>query len=142
AGRVGGQVRGVAVNPGDAINNSFLGGNDHGVEYNFGKLRPAEIHGRVHLTDPNGDCVTEGPNYRPLAGLEIKLYNEAGVLVAQTTTNAQGEYSFVGLRPGVYRVVETTPTGLIDGDDHVGHVDGVTRGALVGNDEIGGIILA
>jgi uncharacterized surface anchored protein len=142
AGHVNGQTRGTAVNPGDAINAIFLGGNQTGLEYNFGELRPAEIHGRVHLTSPEGDCVTEGPGYRPLSGVAIQLFDASGALIAQTTTNANGEYSFLGLRPGAYRVVETTPTGLIDGDEHVGEVGGATRGSLVANDQIGGITLA
>lgn len=142
AGTVNGQTRGAAVNPGDAINSIFLGGNQHGVEYNFGELRPAEIHGSVTLTTPDGDCFVEGAERRPVANVRIQLFDATGALVAETTTNANGDYSFLGLRPGVYRVVEHTPAGLIDGGDHIGTVGGAVRGALVANDQIGGITLA
>jgi serine-aspartate repeat-containing protein C/D/E len=142
AGTVGGQVRGVAVNPGDAINEIYLGGNDTGVNYNFGELRPAEIHGSVTLSTPEGDCFVEGPERRPLAGVRIELFDAAGTRIAETTTNAGGDYAFLGLRPGLYRVVEHTPAGLIDGAERVGRVGGAERGALVGNDQIGGVALA
>ncbi len=41
AGTVDGVTRGTAVNPGDNIENIFLGGGTRGIEYNFGEILPA-----------------------------------------------------------------------------------------------------
>ena len=46
------------------------------------------------------------------AGARVELYNAAGAFVTSTTTNATGDYSFVGLAAGNYtvRVVNSTVT--------------------------------
>jgi protocatechuate 3,4-dioxygenase beta subunit len=46
----------------------------------------------------------------PLAGVTIELWT-GGVLVATTTTAADGSYSFTGLEPGDYKVKEIVPLG-------------------------------
>ena len=74
---------------------------------------------------------------RPLAGVTIQLKNAQGNVVAQTTTNAQGEYEFTNLRPGTYTIVELQPAGYLDGEEHVGSLGG----AVTGNDKIGNIVL-
>lgn len=128
AGMVAGQVRGTAVNPGDAIEQIFVGGGQAGSEYNFGELVPALIAGHVWLADADGDCHAQGASPRPVAEAEVQLWGSAGKLLATTTTNAQGAYRFEGLWPGTYTIVEITPSGLIDGEAHAGTVDGVLVG--------------
>src|SRR5690606_32247846 len=56
AGTIDGQVVGRAVNPGDRIDDVFLGWGQRGRDYNFGELRPTAIYGRVHLSTVDGDC--------------------------------------------------------------------------------------
>lgn len=142
AGTVDGAHVGTAVNPGDNLEGIFLGGGASGVEYNFGELAPASIRGSVHLTDADGTCFTTASNDRPLAGVTIRLLDAQANIVAETFTNANGEYEFTGLRPGVYSVVEVTPAELIDGDEHVGTIGGVAVGQLGGNDTITSIVLS
>ncbi|PQO41765.1 SdrD B-like domain-containing protein [Blastopirellula marina] len=141
AGTVGGVTKGTANNPGDKISSVSLKGGDSGVNYNFGEIRPAEIHGRVQLTDPDGNCYGDGVVTAPVEGAVIKLYDGSGTLIATTTTDANGEYSFTGLLPGSYTIEEITPPGLIDGGDHVGTIEGVLVGQLDGNDRIADIEL-
>ena len=53
-----------------------------------------------------------------------------------TTTDANGNYSFAGLRAGMYTVTETQPAGYRDGNDAAG-----TAGGTVTNDVITAITL-
>ncbi|HND53022.1 MAG TPA: SdrD B-like domain-containing protein, partial [Pirellulaceae bacterium] len=132
-GTIDGETRGEAVNPGDKIDEILLNGGDEGVDYLFGEIPPSTLRGRVRLTDPSGDC--DGTNSRPLAGVQIELRDAVGALVATATTNADGEYEFTNLPPGVYSIIEHTPDGLLDGDDHVGSLGG----SITANDAIGQI---
>ena len=141
AGTIGGVTVGAAVNPGDAIGAGSSGWGQEGVNYNFGELLPVEIHGDVHLSTRDGDCFGEDVQHEPLVGVSVMLLDADGRLVDETTTDQQGRYAFVGLVPGEYSVVEITPQGLFDGSEHVGTVAGDAIGAVVGNDEIGRIVL-
>ena len=116
------------VRTGEMVNDMFLNIDlqygDVGVEYNFGELRLASISGMVH-GDANGNCTFEpDEGDQPLEGVVLQLFNEDGELVAETTTDAEGNYLFDGLRPGTYSVREVTPDGFIDGAETVGTVDG------------------
>ncbi|MEW4452760.1 SdrD B-like domain-containing protein [Bremerella sp. JC817] len=141
AGTVNGVTTGNATNPGDRISAITLKGGQSGVNYNFGEIRPAEISGHVHLTDPEGNCYGEGIDTTPIEGAVINLYDANGNLVATTTTDADGNYYFGNLMPGVYTIEEITPPGLIDGGDHVGTINGINVGNLDGNDRIANIEL-
>ena len=57
-----------------------------------------------------------------LAGVEVLLFTQGGVLVTSTVTDADGHYRFDNLIPGEYVVVESdlanwTSTGDVDGGD-------------------------
>lgn len=131
AGTVNGVTQGAAVNPGDNIEGIFLAGGTHGIEYNFGEILPASIAGSVHLSDEYGDCFGSGSNTQPLAGVTVHLLGGSGIVIAQTVTDAHGDYEFVGLEPGIYSVIEFTPVGLIDAGAAAGTVGGTTRGRTV-----------
>ncbi|GAB2558432.1 hypothetical protein GCM10027190_05260 [Spirosoma areae] len=61
------------------------------IELGCDAITRIEIGNRVWLdTDQDG---TQDPNESPLAGVNVSLY-KAGVLIATTTTNAQGNYYF------------------------------------------------
>lgn len=140
-GAVDGQIRGVAVNPGDRLDDILLLGGDSGVEFNFGELVPASIGGRVQLSTRDGDCFGDPADHPPLAGVIVRLLNEQGVVLQETTTNDNGEYRFDGLRPGTYAVQEVTPAGLIDGGEQVGSIDGLASGVVASNDLLTGIVI-
>ncbi len=141
-GTVAGQARGTAQNPGDALEQIFLGGGQSGVEYNFGELVPASIQGRVCLADRFGDCNVSAAERVPVAGATVRLRDASGQVLQETKTDADGVYRFTGLRPGTYAVVELTPDGLIDGEEHVGTVGGRTVGRISAADTIAEITLA
>ncbi|NLX56443.1 MAG: hypothetical protein GXY58_15155 [Planctomycetaceae bacterium] len=130
-GTVNGEPRGRAVNPGDSIEDIFLGGGEQGREYNFGEILPVSIAGSVHLSNADGDCYNVCQSCQPLADVTIQLFDSDGRLVAQTRTDAHGDYSFSGLIPGMYTVIETTPDGLIDAGAFAGTVDNQVRGQVL-----------
>jgi hypothetical protein len=49
-----------------------------------------------------------------LAGWTIDLYDAGGALIASTTTDVNGDYSFCGLEPGDYTVCEILQAGWIN----------------------------
>ncbi len=134
AGQINGATIGAAQNPGDLIHSIFLAGGDAGFEYNFAEISAGSISGIVYLASPNHDCHEQHARVEstPLVGVEVALQDSRGVLVAQTSTNADGSYAFHGLPTGNYRLVQFTPQGVIDGTSHVGMIDGVPVGLSVG----------
>jgi hypothetical protein len=107
-----------------------------GTEYNFGELLPGSIHGIVVVsTDP--DCVPRDGE-PPIAGVRIDLLDAQGNGLATTLTDANGEYSFTNLRPGIYNVREHQPANYFDLDAHVG-TGGGTRltSSLLGDIDVG-----
>ena len=62
-------------------------------------------------------------------------------MLAETLTDANGDYEFTGLAPGNYSVVEVQPDGFLDANDHLGNVDGVNRGDASQNDRFTNITL-
>lgn len=140
-GTVAGQTRGTVNNPGDSLEGVLLGGGQAGVEYNFGEIAPASISGHVELSDPDGNCFEEATVRRPIANVTLRLLDAQSNVIAETKTNAHGEYSFTNLLPGRYSVVEVTPAGLIDGDEHIGKIANQTVGTVAANDVLGGIVI-
>jgi protocatechuate 3,4-dioxygenase beta subunit len=104
-------------------------------------IMPASLRGRVHLSDDNGDCDSQESYSRGLAGVKITLKDSSGNVVGTTFTDANGDYLFNNLLPGVYTIVEETPPGLIDGEEHVGTINGIHVGAIGGNDLVTQITL-
>lgn len=142
AGRVDGSPVGQATNPGDLIRNVALGWGTSGVDYDFGEIREASISGTVHLSRSEEDCFSEAANKGPIVGAVVELYDSNGQRIATTTTDTNGNYQFVGLRPGTYSVVEITPVGLFDGDAHAGTVGGERRGVVDADGSIRSILLS
>ncbi len=86
---------------------------------NFGELQsPATISGSVYVD--RGDDGIKSATEKPIAGVTINLRNAAGAIVATTTTNATGDYSFPGVTPGSYVVEEIQPTAYLDGKETAG----------------------
>ncbi len=139
-GRVGNQTVGTGQN--DRFNQVVLCADEHGVEYNFGELRPATISGYVSLATPEGDCLDPtDPNHTGIAGVEIQLFDIDGNLVASTTTDANGFYEFDDLAPGAYSIVEVQPDAYLDGDESIGRVNGQPVGLNPVNDRFVGVDL-
>ncbi|MDE0866347.1 MAG: carboxypeptidase regulatory-like domain-containing protein [Rubripirellula sp.] len=143
AGQVGGTTVGAAQNPGDRIASISLAGADIGTEYNFAEIPAGSLAGVVYLASPGNDCHEQQARVEstPLAGVEVALQDIRGVLVAQTSTNADGSYFFNGVPVGNYRLVQFTPVGLIDGDSHVGTINNIRVGTSIDGTLIHGVTM-
>ena len=69
---------------------------------NFGYIKKHAISGNVYL-DQNRDK-TKNTGDIDLSGVTVKLLDKDGNVVATTTTDANGNYSFTGLNDGTYTV--------------------------------------
>jgi len=139
-GNIGGTTVGTQAN--DRFTQIELCADDHGVEYNFGEIKPASIGGNVSVVTPGSDPNNPNDPLRdPIEGTTIELYDADGNLLATTLTDANGDYEFTGLAPGNYTVVEVQPDGFLDAGDHLGNVDGELRGDASQNDRFTNISL-
>jgi large repetitive protein len=121
----GTSITGINLPPGGTV-----------VDQNFGETR-SSISGKVFLDTANDNVYTAGEN--GVSGVTVRLYNAAGtVLLATTTTDAAGNYSFHNLAPATYRVLETQPSGLTDDADSLGAGN---VGGTVGADQFTNIVL-
>ncbi|MGB7347302.1 MAG: SdrD B-like domain-containing protein [Pirellulaceae bacterium] len=111
----GGLIQGITLTPGGT-----------GVEYNFCEAAPATISGNVY--EDNSDDGVRDAGEDGIAGVLISLVDDNNVIVATTTTDANGHYVFTGILPGQYSLVETQPVPYYDGIDTPGQIDGQTIG--------------
>ncbi|MGI5868049.1 MAG: SdrD B-like domain-containing protein [Kiritimatiellia bacterium] len=81
---------------------------------NFLDYTCATISGKV-LVDVNGDGLVDHNDTVGLAGVTVRLLDagDTDVLGSPTVTGADGSFSFAGLKPGAYTLVETDPAGYI-----------------------------
>jgi LPXTG-site transpeptidase (sortase) family protein len=83
---------------------------------NFGdyQLPTSTLSGIIGMVfnDANGNGIQDSGE-SALSGVTLELKNNAGLVIATTTTNALGSYSFPNLTAGTYTVTETDPAGLI-----------------------------
>jgi SdrD B-like domain len=84
-------------------------------EYNptidAGVVKAARLDGNVYVDLDNSKTLTAGDT--PIAGVAVRLVGTTAfgeVIGRETTTDAQGHYSFDLLAPGTYNVVEEQPT--------------------------------
>ena len=139
-GKVNGTNNGTRTN--DKFSSITLCAGENGVEYNFGEIKPSSISGYVSLATPEGQCVDPSdPDHTGIAGVTMQLLDQNGNLVTTTQTDENGYYVFGDLTPGTYTVVEVQPDGYLDGDEHLGGVDGRDNGLAQSNDRFTQITL-
>jgi protocatechuate 3,4-dioxygenase beta subunit len=126
------QGRSVGTASHDRFSNIMLGSGNAGVMYNFCETVPAEICGTV-WHDFNDDAVLDSSEQR-IGNVKVQLFDKSGVKLAETTTDAQGNYCFKNLYPGEYCVKQVQPEGWLDAKDSLGKVDNLGRGEMK-NDE-------
>ena len=92
--------------PNDMIPVTLTSGeNDN--DNNFVEEQPGSISGTV-LADTNNDNVGD----TPLSGVTIQLKDAVtGAVIATTTTNASGQYTFTNVAPGNYTIMQVQPAG-------------------------------
>lgn len=114
---------GGVVSEVDTITGISLDSGQIGSGYHFCEVPPASLSGRVYIdANENGSLDAEEVG---IGGVTVELLDNDGQTVATTTTDADGNYLFDGLAPGMYQVVEVQPTGFFDGLDTAGTAGGV-----------------
>jgi len=95
------------------------------------------IGGRVHLS-ADLNC-PQRENALGLAGVTVFLLNdETGVVVGEALTDAEGEYQFSNLPPGIYAVQEVQPANYFEGNARIGSGGGQRfNGSLLGEITVG-----
>ena len=129
---------GVASNPsasssqivGIVLNMAGGGQVSGSVQNNFAEVVLSQISGTVFL-DQNNNGIQNGAD-NGLGSVSLELLNASNAVVATTTTNASGQYSFTNLQPGSYSVREPTqPAGSSNGLTVAGSVgNGGTPGSV------------
>lgn len=147
-GAVVGQVDSQPV--GSVANDNVLTGINvplgdlHAINYDFAEARPAQVSGFVYRDDNDNGRRDTGETGLP--GVKVRLVpvdTIAPQSPVETTTAADGSYSFSSLAPGKYEIIEVTqPPGLTDGRDSAGTVNGTPVGvADEPGDAIRGVVL-
>jgi large repetitive protein len=87
--------------------------------YTFGELPIAPISGTVYIDRDRDNTLDPTPTDGRIPGVALTLVlgpNCSGTVVATTTTDASGNYTFSGASAGLtYTVCETQPVGYADG---------------------------
>ncbi len=112
------QVIGIVLN-GDGAGGEISGSPNN----NFAEIRPSSIAGTVFL-DQNNNGVQNGAD-TPFTGETIDLLDSGNSVIASTTTDASGQYSFGGLQPGTYSIRQPNQPASSS--------NGITTAGAVGN---------
>ena len=83
-------------------------GGENGL--NFGNFLPINVTGTVY-NDEDGNGVFDQPPDVGLQGWTVNLETSAGVIVATTTSDANGNYQFMDVQPGNYIVADVLQSG-------------------------------
>jgi hypothetical protein len=108
-----------------------------GGHYNFGEISPSgSLSGSVYV-DANSNGRRD-PGELGLGGVRITLtsLNDPN-LVIEVITDINGNYRFVKMFPGQYRVVQTQPSNFINGGTAAGTLGGSVAPNIIGNINVG-----
>src|SRR5687767_3486768 len=96
------------------------------------KMLAAGVSGAVYVDADNDGKLDTGETGIANVTITLTGTTTAGAKVTKTAkTNSSGRFLFDGLAAGVYKVVETQPSGYLDGKDATGFTK-----AVIGNDVI------
>lgn len=124
ANSIGSDVIAVVLADADLTNN------------NFGEIPPPQLSGFVYHDANNNGVKDSGEEGIPGITLTLSGTDDLGSVNKVTSTDGNGAYQFLNLRPGTYNVAETQPAAFLDGKDTAG-----TTGGTATNDLISGISL-
>ena len=88
------------------------------VDYDFREIPPSSLSGSVFV-DLNGNSIRD-QGEPPIAGVTLTLVNSAGAVVGTAQTDAQGNYSFTGLRGATTRFGRPSLPGFHQGGQRAG----------------------
>jgi hypothetical protein len=131
----------VMTSESSTFNGSFTENFTGGAKGNYGPIAApplSSLAGTIYCDQDQSGSLTSGD--MGLANVAVRLMGKDDVgnaidRIMQTASD--GTYSFTGLRPGIYQISETSPTGTAEGTNTVGTANGV----VVNEDAIGSIQL-
>jgi hypothetical protein len=100
-------------------------------------IRSNSLSGFVYVDADNDGIFDTGES--GIGGVTITLSGTdhlGNSVLLTTTTTITGFYRFDNLYPGTYALIETQPSGYLDGTDAIG-----TQGGTTGNDVLSNIVL-
>ena len=91
------------------------------------------ISGTITQPDPTppAPSPTTTPSVTPVPDAVVQVIDQTGTVVAETTTDPEGDFSFPTIAPGIYSLVEIPPAGSVPPADFPKVVD-VTYGDVTG----------
>lgn len=98
-------------------------------------ITPGNLTGTV-FRDDNRDGVQNGAE-PGIQGVTVRLRDELGQIVMQTTTDPSGNFAFLNIPGGAYTLEEVQPETYVDGQERLG--DG--GGTLSANDVVSNIFI-
>tara|TARA_B110000438_G_scaffold55118_1_gene55159 strand:+ start:1148 stop:4123 length:2976 start_codon:yes stop_codon:yes gene_type:complete len=132
-GQLNGQPSGIVYDLDTITQIVVTRGGQNITEVNFAETSHASIAGSVFTTFNDINV--------PTAGIAVELTCSTNQSDQIQLTDENGNYFFSRVLPGVCSVIESTPTGLFDGPEEVGTIDGHTVGIADGLDSIHSILL-
>ena len=103
----------------DRISSIDLSAGFDGINFNFGEDAVTSISGTVYLDRDNNKSLDRTAGDAGIAGVTVELKDGSGTVIATTTTDVDGNYSFADLVVGKkYTVVETQPAGYGEGREN------------------------
>jgi len=111
----------------DTVSTITLTAGTHASGYDFAEVSIGSISGTIWV-DANGNGqIDQGEAKIANVALSLTGANDLGQNIsASATTDAQGDYSFNNLRPGIYTVVETQPANYSQGKTFIGSLGGIS----------------
>ncbi len=147
AGTVGGVPTGVAsavATVPSTVSGIVLPAGESSIDNDFGETLPVSASGRVFF-DADNDGAQSGPAETGIPGVTIELTgtDDAGTQVSlSTTTDADGDFRFEGLRPGHYTLTQPTqPAGTSNGQTIAGSAGGTATPITTAPSAIAGMDL-
>jgi hypothetical protein len=113
----------------DQMTGITLASGTNGVNNNFGEIPAASVSGSVYVDANNSGVKVAGDP--PIANVAIALNgtdDQGNSVALTTTTDGNGFYQFINLRPGSYTITETQPAGFQEGHNNVGSLGGTVNG--------------
>ncbi len=102
--------------PGNNQSTVTIGAGGINLNQDFGYVSSAlNTIGGTIWNDTNADGTLAGGENGRFAGVTVALYNASGNLVATTTTDSNGNYAFINLPDGTYRVNVTDEAHVLNG---------------------------
>ena len=143
-GAPGGSASAVATLP-SSVSGIVLPAGGDSIDNDFGETLPVSLSGRVFF-DADNDGAQSGPAETGIANvvLELSGVDDTGAAVSLgTSTDANGDFRFDGLRPGTYTVTQPTqPPGTSNGQTIAGSAGGSATPITTVPSAISGIDLA